>query len=139
MDEALLVSSDSRRTAGILLLAVLAVQAGGFFMLRLVRGRHPATPFQFAFSRAGHAHAGALVILSLIVQVYADAAGLSGVAETLGRSAIPLAAILMPAGFFFSSMGRDVTEPNRWIVLVYAGALSLAVGAVALGIGLLTS
>lgn len=45
----------------------------------------------------------------------------------------------MPTGFFLSSAGRDVTGPNRSIVLLYAGAVSLAVGAVALGVGLLVA
>jgi len=49
------------------------------------------------------------------------------------------AAILMPAGFFLSAAGRDVTKPNQLIALLYAGALSLVVGVVSLGIGLLTT
>jgi hypothetical protein len=49
-----------------------------------------------------------------------------------------VAAILMPAGFFFSSMGAGRTAPNRLIWLLWAGAVSLALGVVALGLGLLT-
>lgn len=131
------LSADATTTAGTLLLAIVAVESGGFFLLRIVRGRHPATPFQLAFARAGHAHAGVLVILALVGQILADAAALSGPAETVGRSAIPLAAILFPAGFFLSSAGRGRTRPNRLVLLVHAGALSLAAGVVALGIGLL--
>ena len=108
-------------------------------MLRIVRGQEQATAFQHAFARAGHAHAGVLVTLSLVVQVLADGADLSGLVGFLARSGIPIAAILMPAGFFFSSAGRGVTEPNRFIVLLYAGAASLAIGAVTLGIGLLAA
>jgi hypothetical protein len=36
-------------------------------MLRIVRGRETVTGFQHAFARAGHAHAGVLVSLSLCV------------------------------------------------------------------------
>lgn len=43
----------------------------------------------------------------------------------------------MPAGFFLSSMGRCQTKPNRFSWLIYAGAVALAAGAVALGVGLL--
>ena len=49
-----------------------------------------------------------------------------------------LAAILFPAGYFLSSMGRERTAPNGLIVLLYAGAVSLGLGVVALGIGLLS-
>lgn len=131
------LSSDTLTTSGILLLTIVAVEYGGVFMLRLVRGRQPATEFQRNFARAGHAHAGVLVILALIGQVLADAAELSGILEVFARNGIWLAAILMSAGFFLSSAGRDRTEANGLIVLVYVGAACLALGVVSLGIGLL--
>ncbi|HEX2050161.1 MAG TPA: hypothetical protein VHJ34_05930 [Actinomycetota bacterium] len=136
MDTAIALSDDAQRTAGILLLTVVAVQSGGLFVLRVLR-RRDVTDFQRAFFRAGHAHAGVLVVLSLVCQLYADASGLSGAAEQVARSGVPLAAILMPAGFFLSAAQRGATGPSRWIALLYAGALALAAGVVTLGIGLL--
>jgi hypothetical protein len=47
--------------------------------------------------------------------------------------------LLMPGGFFFSSMGAGRTEPNRLIGMVLAGAVLLAVSLTSLGIGLLTA
>jgi hypothetical protein len=132
-----ILSADARFTAGILIVALVAVESGGLYMLSIHRGRVPVTPFQLAFARAGHAHAGVLVTLSLIVQLFADAAALTGPLSTVARDGIPLAAILMPAGFFFSSAGAGRTQPNQWIWLVYAGAVSLAAGAVVLGGSLL--
>lgn len=137
MFAAIALSADARSTAGVILLTVVAIEYGGTFMLRIVRGKHPVTEFQHSFARAGHAHAGVLVILALVSLLYADAAHLSGLGALLGRSAIPLAAILVPAGFFFSSAGRDATAPNRFIVLLYAGIASLGVGCVTLGVSLL--
>ena len=67
----------------------------------------------------------------------ADAADLSGAADWLARNCIWLAAVLMAGGFFLSAARPGATEPNRLIVLVYAGAVVLAVGVVTLGIGLL--
>jgi hypothetical protein len=133
------LSAEARLTAGILLVTIVAVEFGGAYMLRLVRGAVAVTPFQLAFARAGHAHAGVLVILGLVVQPFADAAGLTGAAGWAARSAIPLAAILMSAGFFLSSMGAGRTSPSRLILLVYAGAVALALGALSLGIGLLAA
>ena len=133
------VSESTFFTAGVLLLTVVAVESGGLYMLALVRRRVAATPFQITFARAGHAHAGVLVVLSLIVQLYVDAAALTGLVGAIARNGIPLAAILMPAGFFFSSAGKGRTDPNAAIWLVYAGAASLAAGAIALGVGLLTA
>ena len=133
------LSSDTRTTTGILLLTIVAVELGGLAMLRIVRGRQPATPFQRSFARAGHAHAGVFVVFAIVGQILADAAALDGIDNLLGRNGIWLAAILFPAGFFLSSAGSGRTQPNRLIVLLYAGAVCLTVGVVALGIGLLTA
>ena len=136
---ALSLSNDSRTTAGILLLTILAVEYGGLTVLRIVRGHQPATDFQKSFARAGHAHAGVFVVFALVAQILADAADLHGLTNVLARDGIWAAAILFPAGFFGSSAGRGVTQPNKLIVLVYLGALALAAGVLALGIGLLTA
>ena len=139
MPDASVISASSRTTGGLLLLTIVAIEWGGLFMLRVIRRRHAATPFQMAFFRAGHAHAGVLVTLSLATQVFVDATGLRGPFEALARSGIPLAAILMPTGFFLSAWGAEVTAPNRLIALIYVGAVSLGAGAASLGVGLLAT
>ena len=133
------LSDASRTTAGILLLTVVAIEYGGTFMLQVVRGRHALTHFQQTFFRAGHAHAGVLVILALVAQLLVDATTLTGVAESVARSGVPLGAILVPGGFFFSATGRDVTRPNRFVWLLYGGVVAVAAGVVTLGVGLLTA
>jgi len=133
----LALSDSSRTTAGVLLVTIVGIAYGGTFVLKLVRGQQAATPFQLAFSRAGHAHAGVLVILGLVCQILVDAAQMDGVFGVLARNGVPLAAILMPAGFFFSSMGKEITQPNRFIWLLYLGIVPLTLGVLSLGIGLL--
>jgi hypothetical protein len=139
VDPTIALSPESRTTAGVLLLAIVAVESGGLFMLRVVRGTEPSTGIQQSFFRAGHAHAGVLVVLSLVALLFADAAAPAGALGVVARNGIPVAAILMPAGFFLSVWGRGVMKPNLLVGLVYAGAISLAFGAVALGIALLTT
>jgi hypothetical protein len=68
-----------------------------------------------------------------------DQTGLSGVWEWLARAGVAVAALLMPGGFFLSSMGAGRERPNRLIVLVFAGAALLALSLATLGIGLLTA
>lgn len=131
------LSDPIRILAGILLLSLVTVESGGLYLVKLVGGKAPATPFQLGFARAGHAHAGVLLILSLVVQIYVDGSGLTGFAEWVARTLVPIAALLMPAGFFFSSMGSGRTQPSKLIALVWAGAVSLAIGLATLGIGLL--
>lgn len=139
METSLALSADSRQLAGILLLALVTVETGGMYMVKLVRGGAEATPFQVSFARAGHAHAGVLLILALVCQVLADSTTQSGVVDWLSRSGVAVAALLMPAGFFFSSMGNGRERPNGLIALVFVGAFVLAAGLISLGIGLLTA
>jgi len=133
------MSDESRVLAGILLLALVTVETGGLYLLAIVRGKAPATPFQEKFARAGHAHAGVLLILALVCQVYADVADLGGFLGWLARTGVAIAALLMPGGFFFASMGAGRTEPSRFFVLIPAGAVLLAAGLASLGVGLLVA
>lgn len=133
------LSTEALRLCGILMIAVVTIESGGWYLTRIARGAVPATDFQRSFARAGHGHAGMLVTLGMVGAVLTDATALDEAAAWLARSGIPLAAIVMPAGFFFSSMGSGRTTPNRLIWLVWLGAVSLAAGALTLGIGLLTA
>lgn len=130
------LSRESRRIAGFLLLSIVAVEFGGYSLVRAAGEGGQMTEFQEGFSRAGHAHAGVLVTLALVCVVLADATDLRGVFGYLARLGVPAAAILMPAGFFLSSMGSRATSPNGFVVLLWLGALSLAVGVVSLGLTL---
>jgi hypothetical protein len=134
-----MLSETARITAGAVLLTVVTIEYGGTFLLRIARGHVPATDLQKTFFRAGHAHAGVLVILGLLAQVLTDSSGLTGFAEVIARDGPLLAAILLPAGFFLSVVGKNVTRPNRLIILLWLGAVSLTAGVVTLGVGLLTA
>ncbi len=131
-----MLSSSAAQLGGIVLLTVVAIAYGGTFLLRVTRGTMPTNDLQKAFFRAGHAHAGVLVILGLVTTLYVDLAGVAEVSTRLSQL-ILLAAILMPAGFFLSVTGRDPQRPNRLILLVWLGAASLTVGVLGAGIGLL--
>jgi hypothetical protein len=132
------LSRPSRRIAGLLLLALVTVEFGGYFLVRVASGGEQLTDFQVAFARAGHAHAGVLIVLSLVCLILADATELPGAMGYLVRLAIPAAAILMSAGFFLSSAGEGLTEPNGLIVVLWLGAAALTVGVVGLGVALLS-
>jgi hypothetical protein len=131
------MSDEVRVLAGILMLSLVTVETGGLYLLKLWRSSEGMTPFQIGFARAGHAHAGVLLVLSLVLLGYAETAELSGFWAWLARAGVPIAAILMPAGFFFSSMGRARTSPNALVVLIFAGAIMLALGLGTMGVGLL--
>lgn len=127
--------------AGILLVVLPTVIYGGVSILRLLIGtpEYMRNPLRQNLWRAGHAHAGVLLILSLVVLRYVDEARLSDGAKTLVRLTVPSAAILIPAAFFFSVLSPDARAPNGFIYLAYAGAVVLATGLVVLGVGLIRS
>jgi hypothetical protein len=138
-ESSIALSDASRILAGVVLLTVVGIEFGGTFLVKIAGGKVPFTDFQKSFSRAGHAHAGVLVILSLVGLVLADASGLHGFWGWVARAAIPAAAILMSGGFFAAMAGKGRTEPNKAIAILFAGAASLAVGTLTLGIGLLAA
>ncbi len=134
------MAPESRRLAGILLILVPAVAFGGASLLSMILGQAPGyldNPVRQDLWRAGHAHAGIMLILALILLRYVDETNLSGPWMALARHGVPIAAILMPAGFFLSILSPDATEPNALIYLVYAGGLFLAGGVITTGIGLI--
>ncbi|MCO5968169.1 hypothetical protein [Actinoallomurus soli] len=135
----LALSTESRMIAGAVLITIVTIEFGGWFMTRIARGGVPMTDFQRSFARAGHGHAGVLVLLGLIGLLYADATGLTGVLLWTARLGVPVAAILMSGGFFAASAGRGATAPNRFVWILWIGALSLAAGVLSLGLGLLTA
>jgi hypothetical protein len=122
--------------AGVVLLTVVGIAYGGTFLLRVVRGRVPANGLQTSFFRAGHAHAGVLVILGLVIMQLTELNGVAQPWSTLSFGVL-VAAILMPAGFFLSVTGRNPTRPNALIALLWAGAACLGVGLISGGIGLI--
>jgi hypothetical protein len=131
------LSDGVRVTAGIVMLTIVGIESGGWFMLKIVTGRQQATDFQKSFFRAGHAHAGVLVTLGLVSLLLSEATDLAGFWRWLAATGVLIAAILLPAGFFFSAIGNGRTSPNRWAILFPLGAVALAAGVVTLGFGLL--
>src|ERR1035438_6749021 len=69
-------------------------------------------PFRQNFFRAGHAHAGAIVILSIICEVLADSATFPVAFLWFVRIGIPLAAALIFGGLllFGASPGRNSSQ-----------------------------
>ncbi len=130
------MTREARIMAGIILITVPSIQYGGYFLLRSLMNPSSGymdNPLRQNFFRAGHAHAGVIVILSLVCQLSADAAALPNWLLWPVRIGIPAAAIFLPLGFFLS-----VAVPNAAaVILIYAGAIILAFSVLTLGIGLL--
>jgi hypothetical protein len=134
------MSRESRMLAGILLVVLPTVMFGGLSLLSFLTRNSPGytdNPLRHDLWRAGHAHAGVYLVLSLVMLRYVDEAVLSPFWKWIARTGAPIAAILIPAAFFLSVVSPTATEPNALMNLAYIGALFLAAAVLSLGVGLL--
>jgi hypothetical protein len=137
------ISRQSRMLCGILLLTIPTIQYGGTYLLQLLTTRDRTyidNPLRQGMFRAGHAHAGVLVILSLICQLLADTASPApGWALWVARLGTPVAAILIPMGFFLSVASPQATAPNGWLSAIWLGVATLGLSVLSLGVLLIRS
>lgn len=136
------MTEQAKLISGIIFITVPSIQYGGYFLLRILSGRESnlaLTPFQQSMFRAGHAHAGVLVIMALVAQLFVDHAALSPILTWAVRIGFPLAAILVSGGFFAGAIGSNVTQPTRLMGILYVGVTILAASVLILGIGLIRS
>jgi hypothetical protein len=133
------MSPQSRLVAGILLILLPTVEFGGASILSMLVGDpgYAQNDLRQDLWRAGHAHAGVWLVLSLVALRYVDEAALTEGMRWVVRLAFPAAAILMPLAFFLSILSPEATEPNAVINLAYVGGVVLAVGLLVLGVGLI--
>ena len=134
------MSRESRLLAGILLIVLPTVMFGGTSLLNFLTSNAPGyvdNPLRHDLFRAGHAHAGVYLVLSLVMLRYVDEAALGPFWKWLARTGAPIAAILIPAAFFLSVASPQAREPNALINLAYLGALFLAAAVLTLGVGLI--
>ena len=122
----------------IALISLPTVMYGGFSLLRLMKTDR-LTEFQRIYFRAGHAHAGVLLVMTL--------ATLDVLARTdLGTGARWVICLLLLVGVLAQSGGMFVHmaigRPGRWShgnTLTAAGAGALAVALLWVAIGLITT
>jgi hypothetical protein len=131
-----MLDSTHQIIAGVVLLTVIGIAYGGRFVFTTVAGRFPANDLQKSFFRAGHAHAGVLVILGLLTMVIVQGNDIPEPFATLSLGVL-VAAILIPTGFFVSVIGKDPQRPNRAVAVLWIGAIVLSIGLLAAGVGLI--
>lgn len=130
----------SKLFSGILLLLIPTVQYGGYFLLQVLSGKHEEiglTEFQQSMVRAGHAHAGTLLILAILAQLLIDHTGLTKKMDLFVRIGFLSSTILIGIGFFIGAAGEGITEPTGLIWILYLGAIFLFISILILAIGLI--
>jgi hypothetical protein len=134
------MTNDAMKMCGFILLTIPSIIYGGYFLLSVLCGKYEKlqlTDYQKSMFRAGHAHAGVIVILSLLIQLFVDHISFPDVLKWSIRISFPLSAVLISLGFFAAAIGNKITQPTKLISILYLGIVFLLYGLVSLGIGLI--
>jgi hypothetical protein len=132
------MSPDARLMCGIALILIPTIVYGGLTVLYVISkgtlgpgGPNNLAPDQVSFYRAGHAHAGVLTLLALLLQIVLDYAALSPGLVWAVRIGAVAAALCVSGGFFAVAHVRALRG------LLYFGAFLVAATTLTTGIGLL--
>lgn len=121
----------------IALLSLVSVEYGGWALLGFLTGRGQLGEFREKFFRAGHAHAGVLLVLSLVYFLYLDRTGYSTGVRWLAGLLLLVGIIAQSGGFFIHLALGEPDRSSLGTVVTRSGALLLAVALVVLAIGLI--
>jgi hypothetical protein len=127
----------TRLLPALVLFALVTVELGGWSLLGMLTQRDALTPFEEQYFRAGHAHAGVLLVLSLVFFLFLGRTGFTEATQWV-VGLVLLAGILMQSGGFFLHMllGEEGSS-SAGTQLTRLGAVLIAVALVTLGVGLL--
>lgn len=125
------------RWAGGLLLLLVTVMFGGVSLLRILEDGDTLDDWQVDQFRAGHAHAGVLIILSLVYVVLLERSRWSEGKRSLAMVVLLAGGLGQSGGFFLHMLVGEPESFSAGIALTLVGALLLATSVIALGVELL--
>ncbi|MCA2223831.1 hypothetical protein [Nonomuraea aurantiaca] len=117
--------------------SLVTVEFGGHALLRFIttdRGR--LGELRERFFRAGHAHAGVLLLLSLVYLLYLPRAGFSDGLEWLAGGVLLVGVLAQSGGFFLHLAVGEPGARSSGTMLTRGGGLLLAAALIALAVGL---
>ena len=120
-------------------IALPTVMFGGYSLLRLLNHGDRLTQFQATWFRAGHAHAGVLLLLSLLYYLFLDQTALVPALKQAGSAALFVGILAQSGGFFVHMIVGQPNEPSIGTLITNAGAAFLATATVILIYGLVTT
>lgn len=134
------MSEAARWMVAIGFIALPTIAYGGYFLLSVLKrkvGTENITPAQKDYFRAGHAHAGVLVTLSIIGQIVLDYSNFDDWLTWTFRIGLLVSPILISAGFFGGAPKTADGPVGPLVKLISIGAVIFSISALGVGIGLL--
>jgi hypothetical protein len=120
-------------------IALPTVMYGGYSLLRLINRSDHLTPFQTTWFRAGHAHAGTVLLMSLLYFLFLDQTALRPAAKQVGCVTMFVGILAQSGGFFLHMIVGRANEPSIGTSVTAAGAVLLATAVGILVYGLVTT
>jgi hypothetical protein len=118
-------------------LSLVTVEYGGYALLGFLTRGEGLGQFREQFFRAGHGHAGVLLVLSLVYFVYLDRTDYSSGVQWLAGGLL-LVGVLSQSGGFFLHLWRGQPGQNSVGTLVTrVGAVLIAAALITLAVGLI--
>jgi hypothetical protein len=130
----------TRGLGAVAILGLITVEYGGWALLSLLRRPESPLSEQGAASfRAGHAHAGTLLVLSLVVCLFLERTGESARVQWLLGGLFLLGVMAQSGGFFLHLATGAPASSSRGTRLTRAGTLVMGVALAALAALLLSA
>jgi len=120
-------------------IALPTVMYGGYSLLHLINQGDGLTPFQATWFRAGHAHAGVLLLMSLLYFLFLDQTALGPTIKQIGCIGMFGGILAQSGGFFLHMIVGRANEPSIGTAVTTAGAVLLAAAIGILIYGLVTT
>ena len=134
------MSDAARWMIAIAFISLPTIAFGGTFLLSILRrqvGTEHFTAEQASYFRAGHAHAGVLVVLGIVGQIVLDQSRMGEGLVWVLRIGLFVAPLLVSGGFFGGAPRTADGSTTPLIRLVPIGAVVLGLSTLGVGVGLL--
>jgi fucose 4-O-acetylase-like acetyltransferase len=123
----------------IAVLSLVTVEYGGWALLGFLTGHGKLGAFREQFFRAGHAHAGVLLVLSLVYFVYLDRTAFSRGVQWLAGVLLLVGIVAQSGGFFLHVALGEPGRSSAGTIVTRTGGLLIAAALVLLAVGLIGS
>lgn len=121
------------------ILALVTVEYGGYALLNVLTSDPALQASQEQFFRAGHAHAGVLLVLSLVYFIYLGRTAYAVGGQWAAGATLLLGILCQSGGFFLHMLSGEPGERSPGTTITTLGAVLIAAALITLAVGLIRS
>jgi hypothetical protein len=136
------VSDATRWMVALAFISLPTIAFGGYFLLSILKkqaGTENISNIQREYFKAGHAHAGVLVTLSIVGQLVLDYSLFNDAVTWALRIGLFGTPLLISGGFFGGAPKTPEAKPGGLVTLISVGAVVMSISTIGVGLSLLIS